>query len=40
MCVSCHILIIQWLLDNIDDDAYDGDDDDIISVMLGTSKLL
>lgn len=41
MCVSCHILITQWLLDNIDDDdAYDGDDDDIISVMLGTSKLL
>lgn len=30
MCVSCHILIIQWLSDNIDDDeAYDGDDDDV-----------
>lgn len=30
MCVSCHILITQWFLDNIDnDDAYDGDDDDI-----------
>ena len=30
MCVSCHILITQWLLDNIDDDdAYDGDGDDI-----------
>lgn len=30
MCVSCHILITQRLLDNIDDDdAYDGDGDDI-----------
>lgn len=27
MCVNCHILIIQWLFANIDDDdAYDGDD--------------
>ena len=26
MCISCHILIIEGLFDNIDDDAYDGDD--------------
>lgn len=37
MSISYHILIIQWLLDNIDDDdddAYNGDIDNDIKWLL------